>query len=59
MVLPEQFHHENPSEDGVVLVDIIRNRGSLDRHCQNAQTQVTAISQAIFNCRKSCTGVKI
>src|SRR5579859_1736275 len=57
MVLPEQLHHENPTEDGV-RVDIIRSRGSLARYCQNAETQVNLISQATSNCRKSCTGVK-
>lgn len=41
MVLPEQLHHTDPTEEAL-LVDIVRERGSLTRYCQNASTQVTA-----------------
>jgi hypothetical protein len=58
MVLPEQFHHNNPTEEAL-LIDIIRQRGGLTRYCQNTETQVATISQVPSNCRKSYMDAKL
>jgi len=39
MVVPEQFFHQDPTED-TILIDIIRERGSLNQNCLNVENQV-------------------
>ncbi len=57
MVLPEQLHHTDPTEEAL-LIDIVRERGGLTRYCQNAATQVTALLKTPSNGRKTYMAAK-